>query len=300
MNPVKPAREAMGLLRHTETRVEALERTVDRMRLAMGRVEARQLRNCNSVRLRDHEFSAFSQYGDDGILQFLVRQIPGLKESFIEFGVEDYSEANTRFLLEHDNWRGVIFDSDGRHIARIRRQPYCCRHSLSAVEALVTRENVNDLFRSNGFEGEIGLLSVDVDGNDYWIWDAIDCVRSALVVVEYNHRFGPERAVTIPYDPGFDRRKAHHSGIYYGASLGALCRLGARKGYAFVGCNSAGNNAWFVERERKPDPLPELSPAEGDVAGKFRESRDPEGNLTFPSPAEEQRILTGLPTEEID
>jgi hypothetical protein len=141
---------------------------------------------------------------------------------------------------------------------------------------------------------------VDIDGNDYWVWQAIDCVNPAIVVSEYNFRFGANKAVTVPYDASFVRTKAHYSNIYYGASLKALCILADRKGYAFVGCNSAGNNAFFVRKDLKPDSLKELTPEEGYVAAQFRESRDEKGNFLYLSLEEEQKILSSLPLVEIE
>lgn len=119
----------------------------------------------------------------------------------------------------------------------------------------VTTENINDLFRGNGVDGDIGLLSIDINGNDYWVWEAIKDVSPRIVMVEYNARFGSHRAVTVPYDPAFGRAKAHHSRIYYGASLAALVLLGSRKGYEFVGCNSTGNDAFWGCAEVRPSSL---------------------------------------------
>ena len=131
-----------------------------------------------------------------------------------------------------------------------------------AVEAFVTRDNINALIVWQGIASEIGLLSIDLDGNDYWVWRAIDVVSPAIVVVEYNHRFGRDLAVTIPYDENF-KRGGRYPVYYFGASLKALCLLGGRKGYAFVGCNSAGNNAFFVRKDLKPDSIKELTVEEG-------------------------------------
>jgi hypothetical protein len=142
--------------------------------------------------------------------------------------------------------------------------------------------------------GEIGLLSVDIDGNDYWVWEAIDAVNPALVVVEYNARFGPERAVTVPYDPSFVRDTAHYSCIYYGASLAALVRLGQRKGYAFVGSNSAANNAFFVRCDLLPASLRVLTAEEGWRQCQFREARDRSGELAFLDSKEEVALLKTL------
>ena len=226
--------------------------------------------------------------------------MPVPRRVFVEFGVQDYTEANTRFLLTNDQWSGLILDGSAEHIAAVRQSPIYWRHNLKAVQAFVTRENINDLLREHGISGEIGLLSVDIDGNDYWVWEAIDAVNPAIVVVEYNARFGPERAVTVPYDPAFVRENAHYSCIYYGASLAALVGLGRRKGYAFVGSNRAANNAFFVRRDLLPASLPERTAAEGWRPCQFRESRDRAGALTFLDPQAEAALLSTTKLVEVE
>lgn len=279
-----------------EARAEAIERRLEQLQVAVGRVEARQMEAAPlpDGPLAAHEFRVFSQWGEDGILHRLVREVEVGPKIFVEFGVEDYREANTRFLAEHDNWTGLVLDASRENIERIRRSSVCWRQNLRAVEAFITRDNINALISDQGIAGEIGLLSIDIDGNDYWVWEAVEVVRPALVVVEYNHRFGSELAVTIPYDQSFQRGERHPV-YYFGASLSALCLLGARKGYAFVGCNSNGVNAFFVRRDRLPRGIRELSAAEGYVAGSFTESRDERGRFV-PATAElEQRTLLQLP-----
>lgn len=281
-------------------RVAVLEQTLARVQAALGRVEARQLEQCESSDLRDHEFQVFSQNGEDGILHFLSRHVRVPRKIFVEFGVENYTEANTRFLLTNAGWSGLVLDGGAENIGYIRRDPIFWKHNLKAHQAFITRENINALLADNGVTGDIGLLSVDIDGNDYWVWEAINAVTPAIVVVEYNSRFGPDRAVTTPYDPAFQRTRAHFSNIYYGASLRALCLLGARKGFEFVGCNSAGNNAFFVRRDLLPPKIREVSCEDGFVAAQFRESRDERGRLNFLTPAEEQKILATLPLVEVE
>jgi hypothetical protein len=178
--------------------------------------------------------------------------------------------------------------------------PIFWQYNLKAECAFITRDNINDLIAKNGMRGEIGLLSVDIDGNDYWVWEAITSVSPVITVVEYNARFGPDDAVTIPYDPGFVRSQAHHSMLYFGASLKALCLLGKKKGYAFVGCNSAGNNAFFVRQDRLVPGLPELTAAAGFVRNQFRESRGADGELLFESPETGQRVPDSLPLVHIE
>jgi hypothetical protein len=231
---------------------------------------------------QEAEFKVFSQFGDDGIIQYFIHHVavPREQRVFIEFGVENYEESNTRFLLMNDNWRGLIMDSSPVNMAHVRTSSYYWKHDLTAVAAFIDKENVNELFRGQGFTGEIGLLSIDIDGNDYWVWDRIEAVNPIIVVVEYNSIFGARHAVTIPYDPSFSRSQAHYSNLYWGSSLKALYLLAQHKGYALVGCNSVGNNAYFIRRD-KLGPLKELTAEEGYVESRYRESRGWSGELTF-------------------
>jgi len=261
--------------------LEALRLQIDESKVLTAKLLIAQLASRGRLEnLRDAEFKVFSQFGDDGIIQYLIHAIGPLPDRFIEFGVEDYREANTRFLLVNDNWSGLILDGSADRVDRIHRDPIYWRHDLTAVHAFVDRDNINQLFRDHGFTGPIGILSIDIDGNDYWVWQAIDAVDPTIVIAEYNSVFGSSLAVTVPYDREFVRTRAHHSNLFWGASLNALCRLAESKGYAFVGSNGHGNNAYFVKKER----LGTLSPVtceQGYRRSRFRESRDAAGNLTF-------------------
>lgn len=253
------------------------------------------------TRLADAEFKVFSQFGDDGIIQYLIHQIgiPRDKQIFIEFGVQNYQESNTRFLLMNDNWRGLILDGDKDNMDHVIQSADYWRHDLTAVAAFIDRDNVNDLFLQQGFSGEIGLLSVDIDGNDYWVWERIEAVSPMIVVAEYNSLFGAQHAVTIPYDPTFQRGRAHYSNLYWGASLKALCLLAERKSYAFVGSNSAGNNAYFV-RVNNLGKLKPLSVDEGYVESRFRESRGKAGELTYLSGNDRLREIHELSLHDVE
>ncbi|WP_080057933.1 NADH dehydrogenase [Spirosoma aerolatum] len=261
-------------------------------KLVTGAVLAKLARAAKS--LREAEFKVFSQFGDDGIIQYLISHVKPRVDTFIEFGVEDYEEANTRFLLLNDNWKGLIIDGSAAFIDAIKASSFFWRYSLKAIASFVTAENINQLLVSSGLTGQIGLLSIDVDGNDYWIWKAITAVDADIVVIEYNSVFGVERAISVPYKPDFVREQAHYSYLYFGASLPALYNLALEKGYAFVGCNQAGNNAYFVKRE-KLNGIPELSVEEGYVYSRFRESRNQEGQMSFLDGIERSALLEGLP-----
>lgn len=262
------------------------------LRLLLGASLTRQIASATS--LREAEFKVFSQWGDDGIIQYLIRMVQPAVDKFVEFGVENYEESNTRFLMLHNNWRGLIIDGSADHISHVRKDPIYWRHSLTAVNAFVTAENIDGLLQTHGYGGLIGLLHIDIDGNDYWVWKAITNTIPDIVIVEYNSVFGPDRAITVPYQPDFVRSRAHYSYLYAGASLAALCDLAAEKGYAHVGCNSAGNNAYFVRKD-KIGSLRPLTASEGFVQARFRESRSEDGALSYAELDQQRKLISSLP-----
>jgi hypothetical protein len=193
-------------------------------------------------------------------------------------------------------------DSDEGNVESIKQEDLSWKYNLTAARHFVSKDNVNRIFADNGFTGEIGLLSVDVDGNDYWIWEAIDTVTPEIVIVEYNATFGHKHPVTIPYQKEFFRTNAHFSNVYYGTSLRALYRLALRKGYSFVGCNRAGNNAYFVRNDKieRLSPLSPLSPEEGFVMAGFRESKDEAGRATFLSFEQRLDLIGDMPVWDVE
>jgi hypothetical protein len=252
------------------------------------------------TKLQDAEFKVFSQFGEDGILQYLIREtgITQNEQTFVEFGVQDYLESNTRFLLQCDHWRGLIIDGSKEYMDSVRRRDFYWRNDLTAIAAWIDRDNINSLISGAGFKGDIGILSIDIDGNDYWVWEKLDIVNPVIAVIEWNSTFGARHAVTVPYAPAFDRMAAHHSGLYWGASLRAFEMLARRKGYTLVGSNRAGNNLFFV-RDGRLGRLRPLTAEEAYVAAPFRESRDTEGNLTFLDMERRYEEIQGLPVVDL-
>jgi hypothetical protein len=299
MNIIDKIRFKYRRLDKIEIQQSQLKSTLQKLQESLGRIETRQLQVIDSKGIEGNEFKVFSQWGEDGIIQFLIRNINIPQKIFIEFGVENYTESNTRFLLVNNNWSGLVIDGNIENVNFIKNDPIYWQHNLKAISSFIDKDNINSIISENGIKGEIGILSVDIDGNDYWVWQSIDVVSPAIVIVEYNFRFGKDKALTIPYDPNFVRSLAHDSMIYYGASLKALCLLAKQKGYSFVGCNTAGNNAFFIRQDLKPSCIQELTAEEGFVAGQFRESRDQDGNLLFLSCSEEEALLASLPLVEI-
>jgi hypothetical protein len=280
--------------------LEGLRETAEKQLMMSAQAEVRRVRAAARVHdLREVEFRVFSQWGEDGIVQYLLGRVPVEHPIFVEFGVHDYLESNTRFLLMQDNWRGLVIDGSADNARAIRGSSLCWRHELEVLCAFIDRDNINRLIGEAGLRGDIGLLSVDIDGNDYWVWQAIDVVQPRIVICEYNSVFGDRRAVTVPYRADFSRARAHHSHLYFGASLPALCRLAAEKGYVFVGSNSAGSNAFFVRRELA-DGLRALSAREGYVGSLARESRDERGALSHVSGAARLELIAHLPVLDLE
>ena len=273
-----------------------INRDIQQLKVQLGRLQM-LLTNQQAANLREAEFKAYSQFGEDGIIQYILRHSGKVPPTFIEFGVEDYAEANSRFLLEGCNWRGLIIDGNDDSIRWVREQEYYWRYPLTAIASFITRDNVNRLFTDNRMTGEIGLLSIDIDGNDYWVWDSIHVVDPAIVVAEYNSVFGSRRAVTVPYDPNFQRTRAHSSNLYWGCSLAALTFLANKKGYYLVGCNSAGNNAFYLRRGISQ--LPEVTNQEAFHDAGFRESRDRNGRLTFLQGMDRLREISAMPLYDV-
>ena len=264
-------------------------------RFALASLRARDARSAGS--LREAEFRAYSQFGEDGVIQWLLARVPVANRNFIEFGVGDYRESNTRFLLEHDGWSGLILDSGTAHVRFVQETGLAWRGVIDARSAFITAENIGDLLA--GQPADTGLLSVDVDGMDYWILSAITTIRPRILVCEYNSLFGPDAAVSVPYRPTFDRTTAHHSTLYFGASISAFAHWAGQHGYRLVGSTAQGVNAFLVRDDVAGD-LPSLSGADAWVETPVRQARDEHGTLTYLSGlGPQRRLISDLPLVDV-
>lgn len=263
---------------------------IEPMMILQGKIMAELNRNKTSTNIQDYEFKVTSQTGEDGIIQYLINKIQIKNKIFVEFGVENYTEANTRFLLQSDNWSGLIIDGSQEHMNSVMNSDLGWKYDLKTVASFITRDNINDIIKGAGIEGEIGILSVDIDGNDYWVLDAINCVNPQILIVEYNSLFGPNAKITIPYDENFVRTNKHYSNLYYGASISALTELATKKGYSLVSSNKFGNNLFFVRQEYQ-SLFAKISPQEAYVKSKFKESRDEKGHLTYLSHVDGLKLI---------
>ena len=237
------------------------------------------MNNLNSYDFNEYEFKVFSQFGEDGLIQFLIKNLNISSKTFIEFGVENYEEANTRFLLENNNWSGLIIDSSKENIEHIKNQNYFWKYNLKAIKEFITKENINNMIKKNMSEVDIGILSIDIDGNDYWIWNEIEVIKPDIVIIEYNARLGSKLSLTIPYKSNFNRMKNSKTNNY-GASLNALNKLAEKKGYNLVGTNSNGNNAFFVHKDKiQNTKIKTKQPSQCFNLNSFSEDKDKAGKI---------------------
>ena len=271
---------------------------LDTMMILQGKIMAELNKQKTSKNIQDYEFKVFSQNGEDGIIQHLIDKIDVKNKTFIEFGVESYQEANTRFLIENDNWSGLIIDGSEEYMNGVKYSTLGWKRDIKAVAKFIDKDNINDIFKDAGMTGEIGILSVDIDGNDYWVFKAIDCVNPQILIMEYNSLFGANDNVTVPYDKNFVRGNAHYSNLYYGASIGALTKIANERGYDLVGSNSFGNNIFFVRHDCNTLGI-SLTAKEAYVKSKFKESRNEEGALTYLGHEEALKMLSEMDLYDI-
>lgn len=203
----------------------------------------------------------------------------------------------TGYLMHNRNWRGLVLDANVLHIETIRNDEIFWKRHLDAKSAFITRENVNDTIGQSGYAGEIGLLSIDIDGNDYWVFDALTVVQPDIVLCEYNAILGDVHALTIPYDPAFQRTIAHFSWLYFGASIRAPELAAARKGYSLIGSNAAGHNAFFV----RADLASRLSVEDRQARPSlFRETRSEDGSLSYFGGLDRLALIAEMPVVDLE
>ena len=196
--------------------------------------------------LNRYEYEIFSQCGEDGIIDEIFRRIGATNRYFIEFGAGNGLQNSTAALLLK-NWVGVWIEADQTNAATIRNKfaAPLTKHRLTLLSSFITAENIETLFEEAGAPGEFDLMSIDLDGNDYWVWNAVTRFTPRVVVVEYNPRYNRDLKWVMQYNPGHRWNES----CYYGASLKSLELLGREKGYKLVACNLAGVNAFFVRND---------------------------------------------------
>lgn len=210
--------------------------------------------------LRDSGFRVFSQFEEDGYLLYLAAVLELEPKIFLDIGAADGISSNCANLALNLGWHGLFIEGDPEKIERGKRfyasHPDTNFYPPVFKQAFITAENINEVVSGAGFSGTIGICSIDIDGNDCWVWKALEVVSPAVVVVETQIDFGM-RNIAVPYNRGHRYPGKHPD--YYGASVVAMQSLATKKGYRLVGANRFGINLIFVRNDVFPDRVPAVS-----------------------------------------
>lgn len=239
-----------------------------------------------------YEYSWLSQNGEDGVIRYLFDSIGFESRWFVEFGFGAV-QCNSLRLMVHEQFSGLLMDGSSENVDFFNYTSQRLGFSrVKAIQTFITRDNLQASITSNGVPREIDFLSLDVDGNDYWFWQELECVSPRVVCIEYNAGLGPDLSVSTPYDDEFERYAKHPGGFFHGASLAALVSLGARKGYYLIGCDTTGTNAFFLRDDVRIEGVPALT---------SREAFRPHANWLGRgiSEADQLEILKSLPFETV-
>lgn len=259
------------------------------MAVQLGILQYRLLHSqVDDVRLLwDAEYSVFSQWGEDGILDFLCLRLGISRPAIIDFGAGDISTANGRWILTHLGGSAVFVDARADLPETLRTSGLPFVSNTWALRRYITDEDASDTYDEGVglLDGAVDIFMLDLDGQDYWILRSIKNLAAKVVVLEYMGLLGSQYCLTVPREPHFDRTQAHHSWLYYGASLPAYLDLMSRRGYQFVGTNSQRTNAFFVRSDLTGSLgegfLSSMLTINNYVDSRINESRDLAGNLTF-------------------
>jgi hypothetical protein len=210
--------------------------------------------------LADTGFRVFSQFEEDGKLLFIFAALGVSRGTFVDVGAADGINSNCANLALNFGWSGVFIEGNPGLVRRgeefYKNHPDTWAHPPKFIHGMVKRENINELLSSAMLPRDIDFMSVDIDGNDYWVWDAIDCIDPKVVMIETHIEFGL-RPIVVPYNKDYVYPGVHPD--YHGASPLAMMKLADKKGYRLVGSNAYGFNTIYVRRGLAEKALPEVT-----------------------------------------
>lgn len=218
------------------------------------------------IKFCDAGFRVYSQNDEDGFLLYIFSLVGLTNKRVVEICAGNGFESNTANLIINHHCIGLLFDGDHNNVSRAKKFYETNLNTKywppTIVHAWITAENINTLISQHGFNGQVDLLSIDIDGVDYWIWKAITTISPRVVVVEFNHLAGPYRSISIPYNSNFKAHFTKYGSDYAGASLQAFVALAKRKGYRLIGTNTICTNAFFLRNDIQAPLLNEIQPAQ--------------------------------------
>ena len=234
--------------------------------------------------LNDLDYKVFSQNGEDGIIDYLLYSLNIEKPKFVELGIGDYSECNSRFIYQRTSPNGLVIDCLENLEFKVSKNIKLWKGDLKVIEKKITSKNILKILKENSFLNNLDFFSLDIDGVDYWVLNEMPNEFCKVAVIEYNSVFGPDLKITVPDLENFDRTNYHYSNLSFGASLKAIVDLMIDKKFKFVGTNLTRCNAFFIT-EKYVDKIKTIIPDSKNLLAhtnsNFRESRDRNGKLNF-------------------
>jgi hypothetical protein len=224
-----------------------------------GELQKAAISGSTLPKLQDCGFRVFSQFEEDGLLLYLAAVLEIEHKIFVDIGSSSGINSNCANLALNLGWHGLFIDGDENAIQHGKE--FYSKHPDTELyppifqSAFITAENINQLVGDSGFNGPVGVVSIDIDGNDYWVWKALETISPSIVVIETHSEFGLDNIV-VPYNPEYFYPGKHPQ--YHGASPVAMVNLGKRKGYRLVGANRFGFNLFFVRNDVFPERVPEV------------------------------------------
>jgi hypothetical protein len=284
-----------------------LVQNYEQLIIAIGRQNAMffQQPNFMATQTRDVGFKVFSQFDEDGIMTYLIEKFQIIRPNILEIGVGNFTECNSRWLVENFNAKCVVVDKNSDLPKNLEKMGYRQKNDILVINTWVDQKSIKEVeSASKNFLTKIDVISIDLDGIDYWIAKELDFTNVSIAIVEINPFFGSTESLTIPYKKDFERRKAHHSQLYFGASIGAYIKLFRNFGMTFIGFNSAANNAFFVKNSLlefiKQFELPSAENIAYALENySYKESLGLDGQKTYLNMQEGRKLIRDLPTIEV-
>lgn len=228
--------------------IQAMLKAMHRMRWHHGTVPSFQ----------EAAFQRYSQFEEDGILLLIFALIGEKSRNVVEVCCGDGRQSMSANLIINHGWRGLLFEGDASLVRAARSfyaaRPECVLNQPTIRQAWITAEGINGLIAAEGYAGEVDLLSLDIDGNDYWVWKALDAISPRVCVFETHNIIPSSLSLTVPYDPQFKNRVPE----FHSASLLAMTKLSRAKGYRLIGGHRLGFNAFFMRDDVGRDVFPEV------------------------------------------
>lgn len=208
-------------------------------------------------------FQKYSQFDEDGILLYIFGLIGTTNKKVVEICAGDGFECMAANLIVNHGWRGFLFDGRADDV-ELAKEFFARRRSLLLSPpvvrtAWIDAETVDDTLRSAGVTGSIDLMSLDIDGMDYWVWKAMDVIKPRVCIFETVNYIPDDKALTVPYDRTFQMAQSGSEYYYRGASTQAFVKLGREKGYRLIGAHRHGFNCVFMQNGVGEEYFPEVT-----------------------------------------